>query len=323
MIMEEARQAINSSDYVQKLAGMPKLTNEQKKAKLQTILSDKSNAMKRLGVAMIGPIQIRLRYEGIVRNVLVEDTLEKGPLLPYDVLDDFGQAYILNQTDSEIKITPFEGKQVYPRLFRVAAFPRVRKEDLYYLRVNAIEYAQDECRQAIQRQEDSRLLTLLDTAVTDWATKEPNRYAGPGGTGSTTKSIGAGNPLEVVDFYDLVANLEQRQIETKRILMNPADVRDLYSWDINVTGWQFKDTVFGGGMITEFGEFTIQKSIMISPGNVYLVPDPNFLGVMPVMYSLDVEENNQVEQFYRGWVMDELIGMLILNPRGLAKIVKA
>jgi hypothetical protein len=76
-------------------------------------------------------------------------------------------------------------------------------------------------------------------------------------------------------------------------------------------------------MITEFGEFTIQKSIMVTAGNVYLVPDPNFLGVMPVMYSLDVEENNQVEQFYRGWVMDELIGMLILNPRGLAKISKA
>jgi len=29
-----------------------------------------------------------------------------------------------------------------------------------------------------------------------------------------------------------------------------------------------------------------------------------------------------VEQFYRGWVMDEMIGM-ILNPRGLARILKA
>jgi hypothetical protein len=28
--MDEARQAINSNDYVQKLAGMPKLTNEQR-----------------------------------------------------------------------------------------------------------------------------------------------------------------------------------------------------------------------------------------------------------------------------------------------------
>ena len=43
----------------------------------------------------------------------------------------------------------------------------------------------------------------------------------------------------------------------------------------------------------------------------------------PFNLLISVEENNQVEQFYRGWVMDELIGMLILNPRGLAKIVKA
>ena len=269
--------------------------------------------MKRLGTAMIGPIQIRLRYEGITRNVLVEDTLERGPLLPYDVLDDFGQAYILNQTDAEVRITPFEGKQVYPRLFRVASFPRIRKEDLYYLRVDAIEFAQDETRQAIMKQEDSRLMTLLTTAVANYQT-----YTGV----SVTQNIGAGNPLELVDFYNAVAILELRQIETKRVLINPADLRDMYTWDINVTGWNFRDRVFGGEAVTQFGEFTIQKSIMVPQGTVYMLPDPEFLGVMPVMYSLDVEENNLVEQFYRGWVMDELIGMLILNPRGLAIIQK-
>jgi len=309
----QARKAVKSDDYVKKLAGLPKLSEADKQARLADIVKD-ANYMKRLGVAMIGPIQIRLRYEGITRNVLVEDTLDKGPLLPYDVLDDFGQAYILNQTDSEVKVTPFEGKQVYPRLFRIAAFPRVRKEDLYYLRVNAIEFAQDESRQAIQKQEDSRLLTLLDASIT--------AYEGVTGV-SVTKSIGAGNPIEMVDFYDQVAILEQRQIETSRVIMNPADARDIYSWDMNVTGWQFKDDVMGGKMVTGFGEFTIQKSILVPSGTVYMVPDPNFLGVMPVMYSLDVEENNQVEQFYRGWVMDELISMLILNPRGLAKIQKA
>lgn len=309
----EARQAIKSDDYVQKLAGLPKLSEAEKKARLADIMKD-ANHHRRLGVAMIGPIQIRLRYEGIVRNVLVEDTLDKGPLLPYDVLDDFGQAYILNQTDSEVKITPFEGKQVYPRLFRVAAFPRVRKEDLYYLRVNAIEFAQDESRQAIMKQEDTRMVSLLDTAI--------SQYEGVTGV-SVTKSIGAGNPIEMIDFYDQVAILELRQIEASRVLINPADARDIYSWDLNVTGWKFKDDVFGGKVVTGFGEFTIQKSIMIPQGTIYIVPEPNFLGVLPVMYSLDVEENNQVEQFYRGWVMDELIGMLILNPRGLAKISKS
>jgi hypothetical protein len=40
------------------------------------------------------------------------------------------------------------------------------------------------------------------------------------------------------------------------------------------------------------------------------------------MYSLDVEENHQIEQFYRGWVMDEMVGMVVLNNRGLARLVK-
>jgi len=310
--MEIARKAVKSDDYVQKLAGLPKLSQAEKQSRLGEIMKD-ANHMKRLGVAMIGPIQIRLRYEGVVRNVLVEDTLDKGPLLPYDILDDFGTAYILNQTDSEIRVTPFEGKQVYPRLFRIASFPRVRKEDLYYLRVNAIEFAQDESRQAIQKQEDSRMLTLIESAITS--------YENATGT-AVTKYIGSGNPIEMVDFYDLVSILEGRQIEASRVLMHPQDARDIYSWDLNVTGWQFKDDVMGGKVVTGFGEFTIQKTIQQKVGTIHLLPDPNFLGVMPVMYSLDVEENNQVEQFYRGWVMDELVAFLILNPRGAARIYK-
>jgi phosphatidylglycerophosphatase A len=41
------------------------------------------------------------------------------------------------------------------------------------------------------------------------------------------------------------------------------------------------------------------------------------------MYSLDVEENNNVEQFHKGWVMDELVGLAILNPRGIVILRKA
>ncbi len=116
--------------------------------------------------------------------------------------------------------------------------------------------------------------------------------------------------------------IEINQLEARRVLAHPADIRDLYTWDINVTGFRFKDEVFAGGKITTFGEFQIQKSIIVPQGEVFLSAEPEFVGVMPVMYSLDVEENHQVEQFYKG-VMDELIGMLVLNARGLARILKA
>lgn len=341
-----ARQAVASSDYEEKLKDLPKLTKQAKAKRLEAILADRQNAMRRIGQGMIGPIQIRLRYEGIVRNVLVEDTLERGPLMPYDILDDLGRAYVLNQTDSEVRITPFEGKQAFPQLFRIASFPRIKKEDLYYLRVNAVEYAQDETRQAIQKQEDARLIVLLEGAISDLANARTsvspggtnaNAQIGAAPTGGTqtgnaagagayyneqTVVIGAGNPLEPADFYNAVTQIEINQLEAKRVLAHPADIRDLYNWDLNVTGFKFKDEVFSGGKITSFGEFQIQKSIIVPQGEVFLAAEPEFVGVFPVMYSLDVEENHQVEQFYKGWVMDELVGMLVLNPRGLSRIVK-
>lgn len=333
-----SRQAVHSADYEDKLKDLPKLSKKQKAGRLEAILADKTSAMKRIGQGMVGPIQIRLRYEGIVRNVLVEDTLERGPLMPYDILDDLGRAYVLNSTDSEVKITPFEGKQAFPQLFRIASFPRVRKEDLYYLRVNAVEYAQDETRQAIQKQEDARLILLLEQAIVNLGSvrsagltpgvaptggRAIGNAAGPASAPSEqTVLVGAGNALEPADFYNAVTQIEINQLEARRVLAHPADIRDLYNWDLNVTGFRFKDEVFAGGRITSFGEFQIQRSIIVPQGEVFLTAEPEFVGVMPVMYSLDVEENHQVEQFYKGWVLDELIGMLILNPRGISRIVK-
>lgn len=316
------RFAKKSDDYIAKMAGMPRLSNEQKTAKLQQIWAadtdpDKRAAFRKIGQGMVGPIQIKLKYEGIGRNILVEDALDRGYPMPYEVLDDLGQAYVLNQTDAEVKTTPFEGKWVPVSLFRIASFPFIRKEDTYFLRANIIEHAQEMTREAIMKQEDARLLTLLASAITDYAASA-NHVITP----DHVVEVGAGNPLDLVDFYDAISRLELHEIEVRRILINPADLRDLYTWDVNVTGMRFKDEITSGATITEFGEFTIQKSIMVPQGTVFFLPEPNFLGVMPVMYSLDVEENNQIEQFKRGWVMDELLGMLVLNPRGLGAIKK-
>jgi hypothetical protein len=187
-----SRQAVAIPDYEARLEGLPKLSKSEKVQKLAGILADKGNALRRIGQGMVGPIQIRLRYEGIVRNVLVEDTLERGPLMPYDILDDLGRAYVLNSTDSEVKITPFEGKQAFPQLFSIASFPRIRKEDLYFLRVNAVEYAQDETRQAIQKQEDARLILLLEQAIVNLGTIRASGTAvGAAPTGGIATGIGS------------------------------------------------------------------------------------------------------------------------------------
>lgn len=325
-VLEHRSRARTSDEYVadilkaqarlKQATGRTRATGDEKRKRLAAILSDKDNYMRRLGQGMIGPIQLKLRYAGIVRNVLMEDALTPGIPVEYDVLDELGQAYILHGNEGEVKVTPFEGKKVPVRLFRIATFPQIKKEDLWYLRVNIVEYAQDESKQAIMKQEDGRLITLIETAITDYGANADN----PDGAISVNELSGY---FSLDSFNELAAMVEARELRSTRLLMHPSDVRDLYKWDIGETGFQFKDRVIAGEEITEFGTFTISKSVIIPRGTIYLTPDPEFLGVLPIMYSLDVEENNTVAKFHKGWVMDELIGMIILNARGLGKIVKS
>lgn len=319
------RIAKSSDEYVQeivarkaKMAGMT-LTAGQKKQKLASILADRQNGLLRLGQSMIGPIQLQLRYQGILRNVLLEDALTPGVPIQYDVLDDLGQAYILHGNEGEVKITPFEGKRVEVRLFRIASFPEIKKEDLYLLRSNIVEYAQDMTKQAIMKQEDGRLVTLIEAAAAQYRLVDAT--AGSGGSLPNEIAI-TGATLMPDDLYTAVTYTDTRQLESSRLLMHPAEYRDLYRWDINTTGWAFKDSIVAGEKVVQFGEFQIGKSIMIPKGTTYLTPEPQFLGVFPVMYSLDVEENNKVQDFHKGWVMDELVGMAILNPRGIVILRK-
>lgn len=319
-----ARKAVKSDDYVAAIlqrrasrgGGEEVMQHEAKVQKLALVLRDDANGLKRLGVGMIGPIQLKLRYQGLVRNVLLEDPVTPGTPAFYDVFDDLGQAYIMSGTEGEVRVTPFEGKRVEVRFWRIATFPAVRKEDLVYLRINMVEQAQDEAKQAIMKQEDGRLMTLLQAALTAYATR-PDHVVTPNHT--ITEASGYFTPQSL---YSAVSVTDMHEIVSGRILLNPMEWRDMYRWDLNQIGFSMLDRRVAGETITTFGEFQIQRSIIVPQGGVWVLPEPKFLGVFPVLYSLDVEPNPQVESFWKGWVMDEMVSMAVLNPRGITKINK-
>lgn len=317
------RAARSSDDYVKAIqrirdpqTGESKITLEQKQAAMYRTLSDPVNGIQRLGVGMIGPIQLKLRYQGITRNVLMEDTITPGTPVEYEVMDDLGQAYVLSGHDGEVRITPFEGKRVRVDFFRIASRPMIRKEDLYSLRVNAVDYAQDETKQSIMKQEDSRLMVVLQAALTGYASR-PDHIVTPNHV--VTEASGYFTPASI---YTAASMVEAHELSSTRMLVNVIDHRDFYRWDINTTGWAFKDRTVAGEQITSFGEFQFQRSIMVPQGTMYLLPDPNFLGVFPVLYSLDVEESHEVPDFWKGWTFDEFVNMTVLNPRGIAAVTK-
>lgn len=313
--MANIRTATASDEYVGKFGSMPELTMAQKRSALGKLVNEPDHLLK-LGQAMVGPIQIKLRYAGLTRSILLEDPLVKGAELVYDVLDDLGKAYFINDNEGEVKVTPFEGKRVSYTVGRIASFPQVKKDDLYALKVNTIDYAQDEAKQAIMKTEDSRLLTLLRAAIADYEnavghTVTPNHEV-----------IETSTTLTPASLYAAATIVEMHELEASRLLMNPQDARDLYLWKVEDIGWTMKDNIVAGQKVTTFGEFQIQRSILQTAGEIFLTPEPKFLGMFPVMYSLDVVENNKPEDFKVGWVMDEVVSHVLLNPRGLVQITK-
>jgi hypothetical protein len=319
MVPQGIKPPMSSDDYVSAILARhegKKASSSSKLTAIARVLADEVSGFKRLGVGMIGPIQLKLRYQGITRNVLVEDPVTPGTPVEYDVWDDLGQAYVLSGHDGEVNITIFEGKRVRVDFFRIAAQAQIRKEDLMYLRINAVEQAQDETKQSILKQEDSRLMVVLQGALNDYSTR-PDHTITPNHT--ITETSGYFTPTSL---YTAVAQTDMHELVASRMLVNPYDYRDFFRWDINTTGWAFKDRVVAGETITSFGEFQFQRSIMVPQKTMYLLPEPNFLGVFPVLYSLDVEENHVVDRFMRGWVFDEMVAQIVLNPRGIAAVVK-
>lgn len=59
-------------------------------------------------------------------------------------------------------------------------------------------------------------------------------------------------------------------------------------------------------------------SKVVPPGTVLGVADPEFVGVMPVRQDIEVLPADEPKQLKLGWVVNEIIGIGIVNTRGVA-----
>ena len=60
-------------------------------------------------------------------------------------------------------------------------------------------------------------------------------------------------------------------------------------------------------------------SKIVPSGTIFATADPEFVGVMPIRQDIEVIPADQPRQLKLGWVVSEIIGLAIVNPRGVAK----
>lgn len=309
--------AKSSMDYVRAAESLPKSTSAQRVAKLNQMKAagSKSAAMGKIGQGFVGPIMMRLKYEGITRNILNEDIIAPGSVPVYDVADEMGKAYFIEPYQAEAVISQYEGKRVFYNFRHITAFPQIQEQDLLMLTIDMVDYAQNEAFQRIMEEEDGYLFALLDAAVENIDAENPD-WAGQ----TSHKVEVSGGQYLPESFYDAGAIAIANRLEAHNIIMNPAARFDMMKWDLVATSVNFKDKTFDGVPITSFAGFNVFTSVICPADDAYVLPDSNFVGNLAVLKSLEVQEDNQAPRFTLGWVADAYEQLLILNSGGIVKV---
>lgn len=311
--------AKDSMAYIEAMKNRKPQSRAQKTAAFNQIKmnsGDQVAAMNKIGQGFVGPVMMRLKYDGIARNILTEDVIAPGAVPVYDVADEMGVAYFLEGYQAEAVISQYEGKRVMYQFRHLAEFATVQEQDFLELTIDMADYAINEARQRIQEKEDGLLFAMLDVAI------DAVTVTTPDWAGLTTHVVDAASTFLPENFYAGAAIAAQNRLDAVNIVMNPVDYFDMLNWDLTATSVNFKDQTFAGTPVTSFAGFNVFRSVMCPVGKAYMMPESDYVGRMPVRKSLEIRDNPKLENFSMGWVLDEYINELILNSGGLVRIEK-
>jgi hypothetical protein len=260
-----------------------------------------------LAQAMANPIRRNLDYHGIGRRALVVDPLPQGALPTYDRDIDVSAVVISsNGTGPESRVF---GDRVLVPEFEIFSNPTVRIAEVKRRRFNVIDRAVQKARQEIMAQEDANLFAALDASSTVENTRMDIADAG----------------LLKRDLLEIKAQVDRWDLVTTKFFMHINEFTDILKWASGGgqgTGGGEVDPVtqreiLQTGLYAHIWGADILVSKIVPPGTVYGCADPEFVGVMPVRQDIEVLPADEPKQLKLGWVVNEIIGLGILNPRGV------
>ena len=268
-----------------------------------------ANGKVALAQAMALPIRRNLDYSGVARRGVVVDDLAQGVQASYD--RDIDVAAFVISSQGAVPESRVTGDRVLVPEFEIASFPTVRIREAKQRRFNVIERAVQKAKQEIAAQEDAEFFSSLD-------------YAGDITLGGENTAVGLAASVSRANMVAVKIEVDQWDLLTSKYFMNIRDFGDILNWtsqggsvaadidpvtqrEILQTGLQAR--LFGADIII---------SKVVTPGSVFGVAQPDMVGVMPIRQNVEVLPNDQLTRLSLGWAIFEVIGLAIVNARGVS-----
>ena len=290
------------------LAGQPGLNDEKRDELISRAIMTHEGKMA-LAQAMANPIRRNLDYQGIARRALVVDPLPQGALPVYDRDIDV-TAVVISAHGSGPESRVFGDRVTVPE-FELYSNPTVRIAEVKRRRFNVIDRAVQKARQELMAQEDANVFAAIDSA---------------GVVENTEQDLADAGMLKR-DLVELKVQVDRWDLVTTKFFMNINEFTDILNWasgggqgggggEIDPVSQR---EILQTGLYAHIWGADIMVSKIVPPGTVYACADPEFVGVMPIRQDIEVLPADEPKRLLLGWVVSEIIGIGIVNPRGCAK----
>jgi hypothetical protein len=225
----------------------------------------------------------------------------QGALARYEK-DVASVAYVIGRR-GQVPDRITEGEEVLVPTFEIAANPQIRLSEIKARRFYIVDRAQMKAKEAIQKTEDTNILTDINAAV------------------RTTQTVTQAGDLNVSSLNYAFSTIESHDLTVAKIVMHPQQYADVRLFGRDVYDEATRRDVLMSGLFGHLWTADIHVSHRVTPGSIYLLAPAEYVGAIPVRQDITVLPADNPKELRLGWVIYEEIGIVIVNDYSIAKVV--
>ena len=280
--------------------------------------------------AALGPSLRRRRdYMSIARKALMVETLPDGALPIYDKEFDetgrsFVQAFVVGEQGGDV-VNVANPIRVTVPTFEIVSNPMIPITQIKERRFDIVSRALNLAKAEVGAAEDNHVFNMFlaidaaattatsSTGYTDYVYNKSLAY--------TVSSSSGPYGLAVDPFADAFGMVQRHDLSVAYIFMNPRDYVDILKWTDDNIDRETQRHLLKTGIMGYLWGATILQSRKVNYGDVWVMADAEFLGVIPERVPLTVLSADRPDLRQIGFSVFEILGFLIFNPSGLERIV--
>jgi len=276
------------------------LTPEQKEYLIEKALSSEAGRQA-LASSMANPIRLTLDYQAIGRKLVVVDPLPQGALPVYDRDVKIPAIVVGKRGGAPDSIV--EGERITVGTWELLSYPQVRFSQIKERRFNLIDRAQQRAKLDLMAEEDKNIFNAVDVSST-----------------VINPITNVANSLTRDAMVTALAEVGKWDLVPQKFVMNYSEYADIMKFGRDQFDPVTQRELLQTGLVGHLWTLDILVSKMVPRGTVYVLAEPEFVGVMPIRQDINVIPADKPERLRLGWVVYEEIGVAIVNPRAIAKI---